>query len=78
MAVMGVLIVLIATNFVNTYTMSEVNVVVPLVLLVVPLTLLAVGWRRYVAACVELGPPSLGASARVVGSTSRRHRRHRT
>jgi hypothetical protein len=73
---MGVLIVLMATNFVNTYTMSEVNVVVPLVLLVVPLALLAAGWHRYVAACAELGPSGLGGSGRVAESTSRRHRRH--
>jgi hypothetical protein len=49
MTVMGALVVLMATNFVGTYTMSEVNVVVPLVLLVLPLVLLAVGWRRYMA-----------------------------
>jgi hypothetical protein len=58
--VMGTLVVLISTNFVSTYTMSEVNVVVPLVLLVFPLVLLAVGWRRYVAAtpnCSFLTPP---------------------
>jgi hypothetical protein len=51
--VMASLVVLIATNFVNTYTLSEVNVVVPLVLLVIPFRLLAVGWRRY----RETAPP---------------------
>jgi PadR family transcriptional regulator PadR len=38
-AVMGSLVVLMSTNFVNAYTLSEVNVVVPLVLLVIPLVL---------------------------------------
>ena len=48
-AVMGALVVLMSANFVDTNTLNEVNVVVPLVLLVFPLVLLAVGWRRFVA-----------------------------
>jgi len=42
--VMVALVALMSTNFVNTYTTSELNIVVPLVTLVVPLLLLVVGF----------------------------------
>jgi hypothetical protein len=60
-AVMGALVVLMSTNFVGSYAMSEVNVVVPLVVLVVPLVLLAIGWRRYAATAarsISAAPPT--------------------
>lgn len=63
-AVMGALVVLMSTNFVSTYTMSEVNVVVPLVVLVVPLVLLAIGWPRDAA-----------TTAHCSSAAPRRHRR---